>query len=297
MANGNRAPVRVIEGQETRMGRSIHGIAYDAVHDEIIVPNPMASAILVFRGGANGDEAPIRIIQGPKTRLAYPHAVSFDEQNNEILVADVAARAVLVFSRDTSGDVSPLRVIQGPKTKLGSVSGVVIDSVHDLLVVTSTSRPASVQTGLFIFNRTDNGDAAPQRVIAGSQTGMIEKPRQIQIYEGKIFVAAGNYSAQPPYKLDKPRPGLKPGAENVSSWTSDRVGFIGVWDVTDSGNVPPRAVIKGPESGVIHSGGLALNPRDREIYVTDSVKNGLFTFSVPEFFGGRNDRSTLLPKE
>jgi len=112
MANGNVEPVRVIEGQATKMGRSIHGIAYDAVHDEIIVPSPTASAILVFRGAANGDEAPLRVIQGPKTRLVYPHTVSFDEKNKEIIVGDLAdpyGMSISVFSREAEGDVAPLR--------------------------------------------------------------------------------------------------------------------------------------------------------------------------------------------
>jgi len=33
----------------------MHALAYDAVHDEIIVNSPLAQAILIFRGGANGE--------------------------------------------------------------------------------------------------------------------------------------------------------------------------------------------------------------------------------------------------
>ena len=42
----------------------MHGIAYDATHDEVVVPVALADAVLVFRGGADGSEAPIRVIQG-----------------------------------------------------------------------------------------------------------------------------------------------------------------------------------------------------------------------------------------
>ena len=42
----------------------MHGIAYDAVNDEIIVPVALSGAILVFPGGARGNEPPIRVIQG-----------------------------------------------------------------------------------------------------------------------------------------------------------------------------------------------------------------------------------------
>jgi hypothetical protein len=73
MANGNMAPKRVITGQGSKLGRTIHGLAYDPVHDEIVVPNALADAILVFRGSANGDEPPIRVIQGLRTKLVTPH--------------------------------------------------------------------------------------------------------------------------------------------------------------------------------------------------------------------------------
>ena len=51
-------------GQATKLSRTMHDIRYDAVHDEMLVTNPFAQAILVFRGGANGEEAPIRVIPG-----------------------------------------------------------------------------------------------------------------------------------------------------------------------------------------------------------------------------------------
>ncbi len=47
----------------------MHDIRYDAIHDEIVVSNPFAQAILTFRGSATGEEAPIRVIQGPKTMI------------------------------------------------------------------------------------------------------------------------------------------------------------------------------------------------------------------------------------
>ncbi len=60
-------------------------------------------------------------------------------------------------------------------------------------------------------------------------------------------------------------------------------GFHRSLDVTDSGDVPRRAIIKGPFSQLLHPTGLAINPRHGEIYVTDSIRNGLFTFLTPDF--------------
>src|SRR3989442_15412694 len=102
----------------TRLSRTTHGIAYDTTHDEIVAPNPLAAAVVIFRGGASGEEAPVRTIQGARTGLSRPETVAVDEENNEIIVGDPGDRRVLVYPQAADGDVAPVRVIQGPKTKL-----------------------------------------------------------------------------------------------------------------------------------------------------------------------------------
>src|SRR5258708_35495705 len=102
----------------THLSRTTHGIAYDTTHDEIIAPNPVAAAVVIFRGGAIGEEAPVRAIQGTRSGLSRPETVAVDEKNNEIYVGDPGDRRVLVYRRDADGDASPIRTIQGDKTKL-----------------------------------------------------------------------------------------------------------------------------------------------------------------------------------
>ena len=133
------------------LGRTVHGIAYDAVHDEIVVPNPLASAILVFRGGANGSEKPIRVIQGPHTCLINPHSVNIDPAHDEILIGELSAKSVLVFPRDAEGDVAPRRKIHGPKTNLGHIVGLAVDPDTDLLAVASSEE-------ILLFDRTAGHD-------------------------------------------------------------------------------------------------------------------------------------------
>src|SRR5229473_6902067 len=131
------SPVRVVEGQGTKLSRTMHGIAYDAVHDEMIVPVHLAGAVLVFRAGATGEEAPIRIIQGPHTRILRPETVNVDVENNEIVVGEDVAQDVMFFPREANGDVAPLRTIRGARTGLDEVRGVAVDPIHNLLVVSS----------------------------------------------------------------------------------------------------------------------------------------------------------------
>jgi DNA-binding beta-propeller fold protein YncE len=182
------------------------------------------------------------------------------------------------------GDVPPSRVIQGPKTSLLDILGLAVDPVRNLLVAASASRIGGT-TGLFIFNRTDQGNVAPRAIISGPKTGIL-RPWQVAVdpAQGKIFVAVINNDYLPPYRLDQIREGLGPEAQIPSPWSSDNPGFIGVWDILDNGDVPPRAIIKGPASALVHPAGVAINPKGGEVVASDSVRNGFFTFLVPEFF-------------
>src|SRR5262245_63380645 len=116
LANGNTAPVRVIEGGHTRLARTSHAIAFDERNDEIVVPNPFAEAVLFFRGNASGDEAPIRSIQGPRTLLQDNDELAFDSLHGEVIVP--TRQAILVFSRLANGDAAHVRIISGPKTRI-----------------------------------------------------------------------------------------------------------------------------------------------------------------------------------
>ncbi len=285
MANGDVAPVRVIEGQNTKLSRTMHGIAYDPAHDEIVVPVALAGAVVVFRGDASGDESPARIIQGARTRLLRPNTVAVDPVHGEIIVGESSGRGLLIYDRMADGDTPPIRAIGGPKTGLHLVTGVAVDPVHNLIVASSVSHVGG-QTGLFIFNRTDNGDVAPRAIIAGPHTGIV-RPWEIAIdpNEGRIFVALINNNYFSPYQLDHPRKGLKPGTFLPDPWNTGKLGFIAVWDIMDNGDVPPRAIIKGAATDLIHPAGVAIDPKDGDVFATDSVRNGLFMFSVPQLFG------------
>jgi DNA-binding beta-propeller fold protein YncE len=275
LANGDAAPTRLITGQNTLLGRTIHGLAYDPARDEIVAPNALADAVLVFRAGASGAEHPLRVIQGPHTHLVTPHAVSLDLQNREILVASLTGRRINVFRGDADGDATPVRVIEGPKTELGHVVGLAVDPERNLLAVANTHE-------ILIFDRTDNGNVPPRARIAGPKTGITDEPWQMEFYRGRIFVAASNHLHENLYEGVTLRPDAKEVPDDP--WLNPVLGFLGVWNITDKGDVAPLAMIRGPFSGLLHPVGLALNPKAGEIYLSDSVKNGVLSFLVPQFF-------------
>ena len=263
LANGDAAPVRVISGQTTLQGRTNHAIAIDSVHDEIVVPNPFAQAILFFRGGAKGEEPPIRVIQGPKTELGYTDNVAVDPVHKEVFAAEFRTNAILVFRSDVGGDVAPIRVIHGPKTKLDRPMKIAVDPVNNLLVVTSIP-------GLWFFNRTDNGDVAPRSIIAGPKSGIggdnqiLSQP--ILYPEGKKIIVSGGTRASSNGLL-----------EDIGG------GMIGVWKYGDSGDIEPWAVLHcSPFTKMRKPASLAINPDAKELIVP-SIGRILF-YHLPEIF-------------
>ena len=118
----------------------MHGLAYDATHDEIVVPVALGAAVLTFRGGATGSEAPVRTVQGPKTHLVRPHTLTVDEINDEIWVANYGDHTAEVFSRTATGNASPKRIVRNapagtPTGGFGNPYAVAYDSKRDQLLV------------------------------------------------------------------------------------------------------------------------------------------------------------------
>ncbi len=289
VANGNVAPKRVIEGQATNLSRTMHGIAYDAIHDEIVIPVALSGAVLVFKADASGEVPPLRAIQGTRTRLVRPHTVAVDPVNNEILTADPSNRAIFVFDRTASGNVAPKRVISGEKTGLLDIVGLDVDPVRNVIVASSRKGNGD-KVGLFVFDRLASGDVAPKQFIGGPNSKLAHF-RQVAIDPGtgNIFLAQQNtrMKQMEAYVLDKPREDFKAKEkddddDDSDSGRLDQMGFIAVYAPDDNGDIPPRAIIKGPGIRFAGAAGVALNPKKKEIITVGG--NGFQTFLLPEFF-------------
>ena len=255
----------------------MHDIRYDAVHDEIVVTNPFANAILTFRGSANGEEPPIRVIQGPRTQLAggttTPDRAEVDPVNNELLVPN--RDSILVFPREATGNVAPIRVIRGPETRLRGAGSLAVDPIRNLIVVNSGgggelesssgagAAPTRRGSGLLIFNRTDNGNVKPQAVISGPKTELLST-HQMQVYPPKGWIIVTQITNPPDQEPD-----------NV---------FVGIWSIRDNGDVPPRWKLGGPKSTLKKPRGVVLIPAHKELIVADMRLNSVLTYYFPELF-------------
>jgi DNA-binding beta-propeller fold protein YncE len=288
-ANGNVAPKRVIEGQATNLSRTMHGIAYDAIHDEIVIPVALSGAVLVFKADASGEVPPLRAIQGTRTRLVRPHTVAVDPVNNEILTADPSSRAIFVFDRMANGNVAAKRVISGPKTGLLDIVGLDVDPIRNVIVASSRKGNGD-KVGLFVFDRLANGDVEPKQFIGGPNSKLAHF-RQVAIdpATGNIFLAQQNtrMKQMEAYVLDQPREAFKAKQPDDDDDDSDegrldQMGFIAVYAPDDNGDIPPRGIIKGPGIRMAGAAGVALNPKKKEIITVGG--NGFQTFLLPEFF-------------
>lgn len=293
LANGAVAPERVIEGQATMLSRTMHGIAFDDAHDEIMIPVALSGAVLMFRGGASGEEAPLRVIQGSLTRLVRPHTIAVDPVNNEVIVGDPSMRSVFIYDRLANGNVRPKRTIHGAKTGLLDIVGVAVDPVRNVIV--ASSRKGGGPTGLFVFDRLADGDAAPKAYIGGPNSGLAHF-RQVAVDSttGNIYLAQQGSNQERPgaYVLDQLRTDAQSddeGDEDDSRGSASRLlrmGFVAIYGPDDNGDIPPRGILKGPNIRYSGGGGIALNPKMGELYTVGG--NGVSAHLVPELFAPLN---------
>jgi len=138
-ANGDTAPLRVIQGSKTQLNWPGH-ITLDAEHGELFVANDVGDSVLVFRTADNGDAAPVRVLKGPRTGIKNPTGVSVDTKNDEIVIANMGSHSIAVFPRTASGDVAPRRVIRSGPPNAGSPmlvkpGGIGYDTKRDEILV------------------------------------------------------------------------------------------------------------------------------------------------------------------
>jgi hypothetical protein len=262
LAKENAVPTRKLEGEETRLTRTVHDFAYDPIHDEIVTSSPFAQAILTFRGGANGQEAPIRIIQGPHTQImgsgdGDSDRMGIDAVNGEYYIGN-RQKQILVFDRGANGDVAPKRILGGPNARFGTNPTIRVDAAHNLLFVTGDGGGGGGGRGrLLIFDRTASGDAESRGVIRGP-TG-----NQFVVYNDMIIIHS---------------------YDSVFAWS--------IYETGDS--VQPRwkfPAYLGPQAQeYTRQRGIDVDPVHKEVIVASASGNQIRIFSMPELFDDKVPR-------
>ena len=260
-ADKNALPVRSIEGSTTHLNRTVHAIVYDAIHDEIVVPSDIGQGIMTFRGAANGNEAPIRVITGPKTGLGKTSKLSADPYNNELIAW--SGGVLMFYDRLANGDVAPKRTLGGPNNRF-SIANVSVDPVHNLLIVSGGNT-------ISIFDRNASGDTKPLRVITGVHVGAAMA----------VYPQTGTIAVNIPGASDEDRDETE--AFTPEGLASDQ-SYVGIWSIHDNGNVAPHWTIGGPQGLLRQPRGLVLDPKNKNLIVSDKYLNGVATYHFPELF-------------
>jgi len=195
-ASGNEKPLRVLQGESTRLSDA-HGIAVDAKNKLLFINNWgnisnyevggtgrfEAPSIAVYPLNANGDVAPLRVIQGPKTQLNWPGTMSLNPETGELYVANDVTSSILVFRETDKGDVAPARVIKGNRTGLSYPTGVFVDTKNKELWVSNLGNSSAT-----VYPLTATGDVTPLRTIRSAPLGKVSLKfgkTQALVYDSK----------------------------------------------------------------------------------------------------------------
>lgn len=267
LAKENTLYKRILEGQKTRISRTMHALEYNPVHDELVVGSPLTQSILTFKGGAGGEEPPVRVIQGPKTQIQGTDydgndKIALDHVNGEIYLPSATKDGpgkgvILVFDRTANGDVAPKRILGGPDTgfnfptpKGQGFPNIAVDTTRNLLVIPSRG-------SLLIFDRTASGNTKPKAVITGPKT--LNPSGQVKVYSPSGLIIGGCSG-----------------------------GAICAWHIEDHGDVAPRFKIPAQQLTGVAFSGLALDPIHKEVILPSGARNVIITFSWPEVFEMRD---------
>jgi hypothetical protein len=124
--------------------------------------------------------------------------------------------------------------------------------MHNLLIGSATD-------GLRIYDRMATGDDKPLRTItheSAKEVGLLTSNPA----SGMIFGA------------------VRPGGRY------EKEDFVGIWSISDDGNVPPRWTVGGPGGLLSDTRGVAIDVKNKTVIVSDKTVNGVLTYSVPEAF-------------
>jgi DNA-binding beta-propeller fold protein YncE len=289
MANGNVAPIRVIQGPLTGFNLP-HAIFLDSVAGEIAVANFTADSLSFFPRLANGNVAPLRTITGALTGLTRPSGIFVDTVNNEVAVTNYGSHRIAFFQRGVNGNVAPLRTIAGAADNVyvgfDDAGNATVDTVNNEIGISSCVSHYSVK----FYPRTANGHIAPLRTIEGNNTGLARSlglafdpvNNEIAVANGingsvTFYSRLANGNVAPLRTIQGPNTGL---VDRVSAVFIDPVNnevavaedlndTIRIFSRLANGNVAPLRVIAGPNTGLAGPRGVWTDTVNNEIVVSN----------------------------
>jgi len=241
---------------------------------------------------ANGQAEPIRRIEGQTTLLSRTmHGITYDEVADRIIVPAQFSQAILSFRGEASGEERPVRVIQGPRTEIRQADRVAVDPIRKEIFVGDGGQ-------VLVFPSEANGDVAPIRIIRGPDTMLnqgtggvpamaVDPSTRTLIVATRgllIFDSTANGNVKPLRVItgDGAGSGRLAAAYNGLIFAGATGGGVGVWHVNDDG--PARARFMIGQGVLLQMRGLAIDPKNQSVIITDKELNAVMTWHVPEVF-------------
>ena len=152
-----------------------------------------------------------------------------------------------------------------------------VDSVHNLIIVANRVDLGGRESsdGILIFNRTDNGDVAPRAVIAGPTDRHHQDPPGGRRRGARPDLRDHQEQLRELRVRGRASVAVEPGQDRASSACGAS---------TTTATCRRAASSRDPATGLIWPAGVAINPKNHEVYTIDSVSNALFMFHMPELF-------------
>ena len=172
-ANGEEAPVRIIQGPKTKL-IYVDNVAVDGPRGEVFASQTLTDSILVFDREPAGDVAPKRILHGPHTKLDHPWKAAIDPVNHLLAVSN--RDSIAIFNSTDDGDTAPKWIIGGPKAHAftkGKYGTPILYPEGKKIFVTGNPKDATNGAGVLVWNYGDTGDVAPWGVIKRSPTSRL----------------------------------------------------------------------------------------------------------------------------
>jgi DNA-binding beta-propeller fold protein YncE len=251
--------------------------------------------IAVFARLANGQMEPARRIEGQTTMLSRTmHGIAYDDVADRIIMPAQFSQAILSFRGAASGEERPVRVIQGPKTEIRRADRVAVDPLRKEIFVGDGGQ-------VLVFPADANGDVAPIRAIRGPDTmlqgaggpaiAVDPMTRRLIVATGDgvlIFDSTANGNVKPLGVItgDDAGSGRLAAAYGGLVFAGASGHSVGVWSVNDNGPAPARFKIG--QGVLLEMRGIAVDPKNQSVVITDKELNAVMTWHVPEVFAQAN---------
>ncbi|HZQ42624.1 MAG TPA: hypothetical protein VFA99_05200 [Acidobacteriaceae bacterium] len=141
---------------------TISAIATDPAGNVYVATN---TDLREYAANASSGSNPIRTIPFNKTTTLTAVSSLAADSTGQIYVAQPGS--IAVFTASANGTVAPARTISGTATTLASINSIAVDSTGNLYALTIQANDA---VSIAVFSPTADGNIAPARSIAGSNT-------------------------------------------------------------------------------------------------------------------------------